>query len=388
MKKFKVLSVFLVLLLAGTNVYSQDYYYKKYNELLKRTEYFDSNDNMISYKEWNPVTQRYEIHNVKNQNTSENYPRKVRTYDKPKELIDFNFLTNALAIKQQRYNQEIQLRDNNEQRLEYIRNILNSRFTEVENVKCCNKHLTALNQIIFAYNSNEKIRFQLRNTYAVNNRINTWLGYIKQLDRIILEQKKEKEEKKEKRSNFFNRWHSYKTYPKTIPNGWHRVAVVSNDFFADRDRKVYVENNKITKYVKDNWRYREITETESIVNGRASIELRDTDNIYVYFIDSVIDPQSTASAPKLESDSGRVLFWTNANDGETKLYIEGKSIHTSAVISDDEPECSYKKFNYENLIGTYNFRAETTSRYSGKVIRTWEGKITIEEGCKTFKLEK
>ena len=45
---------------------------------------------------------------------------------------------------------------------------------------------------------------------------------------------------------------SLTSYPEKISDGWHKVISMNNyDFCAER--KVYVSNNKITKYVIDDW---------------------------------------------------------------------------------------------------------------------------------------
>ncbi len=105
----------------------------------------------------------------------------------------------------------------------------------------------------------------------------------------------------------------------------------------------------------------------------------------IYFIDSVTNSQSTASAPKPESYSGRVVFYTNSPEN-IDIYVEGNFEGTlnKYFYGNMEPSCDQTNAVvwYENTPGTYSYKAESKSG-------TWKGTITVEGGvCTLFRLKK
>lgn len=88
--------------------------------------------------------------------------------------------------------------------------------------------------------------------------------YKRQLKQERLNEAEKLRLKKEKAQNMMEQINTYynavESYPQTIKDGWHNVYATNRYDFCDI-RKVYVENNKITKYVIDDWFYRPIVST-------------------------------------------------------------------------------------------------------------------------------
>lgn len=99
-------------------------------------------------------------------------------------------------------------------------------------------------------------------------------------------------------NRIISHYNNAKYYPTTIKNGWHIVYVMNNYDFCEQ-RKVYVDNNKVTKYIVDDWSYRDIEYTLPIQQGKTSIKLKEVpDEIAdIYFLDAISNPSINAPPP-------------------------------------------------------------------------------------------
>ena len=85
-------------------------------------------------------------------------------------------------------------------------------------------------------------------------------------------------------------------FPQTISDGEHKVIVSDNNLFCG-NRKVYVENNKITKYYNDYGQQLTITFSSSINNAKAMLNVilkdkqgnnvQESGYMDVYFIEDI-----------------------------------------------------------------------------------------------------
>ena len=122
-----------------------------------------------------------------------------------------------------------------------------------------------------------------------------------------------------------NQYLSFSNYPDKIQNGWHNIVAMDNYNFCD-ERKVFVENNQITKYVINDFSERPITFSGNIDKGRGIIKIRYPNNeesgyLDVFFIESISNPSSITSEPQ---KSGQISFWTDWKRANTMvLYMEG-----------------------------------------------------------------
>lgn len=187
---------------------------------------------------------------------------------------------------------------------------------------------------------------------------------------------------KQQIDNYYN---SFSSYPKTISNGWYNVYVTNNYDFTE-ERKVYVENNIITKYVIDNWLHRSISTSFPILNGKTNIKItyqNESSLLTIYFLEAIANPNVYTTPPL---NSGKITFWTNFNKDYIKIYVEGDYIGTlkSNFSSESGPNCGQDSGTviFESKPGTYNYTAKS-SNYS------WNGTITVtENGCSKMRLNK
>lgn len=172
------------------------------------------------------------------------------------------------------------------------------------------------------------------------------------------------------------------SYPTTIKDGWHSVYSMNNYDFCDQ-RKVFVENNKITRYIVDNWSPRTVTYSMPIQHGKTSIRLQETESelINIFFLEATSDPNSYSTPP---IKPGKVSFWTNSKKGYIDIYVEGSFIGTlQSHFTEGTPNCGQSgTVVFENKPGTYSYVAKSSQG-------TWSGTITISgTGCSNMKLNK
>jgi hypothetical protein len=187
-----------------------------------------------------------------------------------------------------------------------------------------------------------------------------------------------------------NQYLSFSNFPERIQNGWHNAVIMDNFNFCD-ERKVYVDNNRITKYVIDNYAERGVTFSGNIDKGRGIIKIKYPNNeesgyLDVFFIESIASPGSSSSAPQ---ETGKISFWTDWKRANTMvLYMEGDYVGPfKSYFENGIPQCGQEgTLTITYKPGTYNYRVEGESAF-GTV--NWEGKVTIYPGqCQLQKLSK
>jgi len=180
--------------------------------------------------------------------------------------------------------------------------------------------------------------------------------------------------------SFYN---SANSYPSIIKNGWHIVCATNNYNFCEQ-RKVFVENNKVTKYVIDDWKIEAVVNSSSVQKCKALIRLYDSDDhddLEVYFLDAISNPNGNSTPPV---QSGKVSFYTTFNRGNVDIYVEDLYIGTLKSYFNDsqKPLCGQNgTVIFENKPGTYKYEAVSNNA-------TWSGTITIYSNtCSSFKLK-
>lgn len=215
------------------------------------------------------------------------------------------------------------------------------------------------------------------------------LRYQEQMDRMALEMRQAQYEKnvqikKEKAIANINQVKSYyaslTSYPTEIPNGWYTV-ISTNNYDICVERKVYVENNKITKYFIEDWIDRKVSFSTNINNAKAMLQLvldngNKADMVDVYFLEYINNKNAYTAAPV---GAGKVSFYTDwKRCGNMQIYFNGKYYGGfPSYFSDAQPICgqvgtvtlSYKP-------GTYGYKVIS----EGLPTRTWEGTVTITGG--------
>jgi len=148
---------------------------------------------------------------------------------------------------------------------------------------------------------------------------------------------------------YYNQFHSY---PGTIPNGWHTVISMNNYDFCE-ERQVYVENNRIIRYVIDNQINRRISYPALVQNGKAAVQLIDDngsmlDMVEIYFLEYITAYISNkASSPAISQ-----VTPPNQNNRSTIRYENDSRSSTSeikAVVVYRSENCDYMIL--ENSIG-------------------------------------
>ena len=99
-----------------------------------------------------------------------------------------------------------------------------------------------------------------------------------------------RKETKQATKEIVNLYYSFEKFPNTIEDGWHEIIMTNNDDNYGI-RKVYVSNNKITKYLNGNNDYITIKFSTNISNGKTSLTIGQYGNkdqiVDIYFFESI-----------------------------------------------------------------------------------------------------
>lgn len=208
---------------------------------------------------------------------------------------------------------------------------------------------------------------------------------LKALEMKQAQYEKNEQMKKEKAIGMMSQVKSYynslQTYPEKIPDGWHKVISMNNYDFCE-ERKVYVSNNQVTKYVIEDWMEKSVSYPTTINKAKAIIQLKEDDGttgemVELYFLEYINNPNSYTSPPV---GSGKISFWTSwKNSGNMELYFDGMYVGKfKSYFPDGSPNCGQQgTITLTYKPGTYSFRAVSEGGWSTK---TWEGTVTIYAG--------
>ena len=131
---------------------AQSFSYSKYNDLRNRYEYFDENDNLIGYKIWNSLQQRWEYHTVE-QTSNNNY-----YYSKPYAFPDdnqLNLINQVMAQKQATFNHNTELLKNKTlAMLQWIEDNTKDNDLLLKRRKYAKEHIRKLNDARYDYSNN------------------------------------------------------------------------------------------------------------------------------------------------------------------------------------------------------------------------------------------
>lgn len=221
----------------------------------------------------------------------------------------------------------------------------------------------------------------------------------------ILEEKKQAKAKEEMKQTMAQKtkeikeyYESIGIYPERIKDGWHEVVIIAGNEFID-DRKVYVQNNKIQKSVRNNWREEELSLSGPIVNGKTGIKLKDgraplDGLILAFFINSIADSSSEATPPL---KPGQVTFWTSSKKKNIYLFFEDASFGPFKDYHKAQSAPGCGNANEINIIykpGVYKYKGVKRMGYN-----IWlgdydyktlcEGTVEIkEDGCALIRIDK
>lgn len=174
-------------------------------------------------------------------------------------------------------------------------------------------------------------------------------------------------------------------YPQKIIDGWHLVMATDNYNYCS-PAKVFIENNKIKKFVINNWEKltRPFKILTPIKNGKALITLdleTNTDTLEIYFMNDLAEP-TIVDGPL---SSGYISFWSDLSKAKSiKIWLDhfycgelGKTFH-------QEPNCGEEgTITLEVKPGSYIFKG------AGRGTIQWNGKVIAKENqCTNFVLNK
>ena len=139
---------------------------------------------------------------------------------------------------------------------------------------------------------------------------------IKALEMKQAQYERDEQQKKEKAVGMMSQvkayYNSLTNFPDKISDGWHKVISMNNYDFC-QERKVYVVDNKITKYVIDDWMEKSFSYSPVINKANAMGQLVNDDGssadmVELYFLEYINNPNAVTSTP---TGSGKISFWTS-----------------------------------------------------------------------------
>lgn len=180
-----------------------------------------------------------------------------------------------------------------------------------------------------------------------------------------------------------NQYGEYKKYPEKIVDGWHSVIATDNINFC-KDVKVLVNNNKIVKFVIDNYLPLNFKAVGEIKNGKNVITLNNFNGeqlnvVEVYFLYD-LEEQSIVPPP---IKPGYICFWTSEkNYKDIILKIDDRLTEDFSIPYQSRPDCFSKGMICRILKpGKYSYLA------LGKGIFKWEGVFEVRQGkCLSYRL--
>jgi hypothetical protein len=171
-----------------------------------------------------------------------------------------------------------------------------------------------------------------------------------------------------------NQYAEYTAFPATIIDGWHSAIATDNLNFC-KDVKVLVKDNRITKFVVDNYVPLNFMVTRDIRNGKNIVSLKDFNGndlsiAEIYFIYD-LDEQRLVEPPV---EPGYICFWTDMKSyADIKLTFNGSLMETFTVSYPAEPNC-FSNGMVCRIVkpGSYSYKA------LGKGTIDWQGTLEIK----------
>ncbi len=176
-----------------------------------------------------------------------------------------------------------------------------------------------------------------------------------------------------KRELVKSHYKAYASYPESITDGWHNAIATDNVNFC-RDVKVYIEDNRVNKFVVDNYTPVKFIAAGKIQNGKGLLTLKDfNDNeiglFELYFIYDLDEP--SVAQPPIEP--GYVTFWSDMKTfAHIQLTLEGDRTEPFTISFANMPE-PFANGTVSRVLkpGTYSFKA------AGRGTIDWEGTFEV-----------
>lgn len=172
-----------------------------------------------------------------------------------------------------------------------------------------------------------------------------------------------------------SQYNSYESYPKKIIDGWHS-AIASDNINFCKDVKVLVKDNKIVRFVIDNYIPLNFMTTGEIREAKNVVTLKNFNGeqlniVEVYFLYD-IEEQKIVKEP---IKPGYVCFWSDMkNHQDILLDINNERMERLTVRFNSEPDCFSNGMVCRILKpGTYSYLAR------GRGAISWEDTFEVME---------
>ena len=177
----------------------------------------------------------------------------------------------------------------------------------------------------------------------------------------------------------------YTTYPATIIDGWHSAIATDNLNFC-KDVKVEVKNNKIIKFILDNYIPMNFMATREIKNAKNIVTIKNFNDeqlniVELFFIYDIDEPRIVPEPLK----PGYVCFWTDINRNYEKIEIKVDHVNMErfTVSYDSKPDC------FSNGMVCRILKPGTYSMVAKGAGKRWKGTFEIKENmCLEYRLGK
>lgn len=172
-----------------------------------------------------------------------------------------------------------------------------------------------------------------------------------------------------------DQYENFENYPEKINDGWHSAIATDNINFC-KEVKVLIKDNRITKFVVDNYIPLDFRVVGEIKNAKNVVTINNFNGeqlniVELYFLYD-IDELTIVSEPL---QPGYVCFWSDIkNYDDILLDLDSDRMERFSVRFESEPDC------FENGMvcrilkpGTYSYLAR------GKGMISWEDTFEIKE---------
>ena len=168
---------------------------------------------------------------------------------------------------------------------------------------------------------------------------------------------------------------NYESYPETITDGWHS-AIASDNINFCKDVKVLIKDNRITRFVIDNYIPINFMATGKIKNAKNVVTLKNFNGeqlniVEVFFLYDIEESRIVPEPLK----PGYVCFWSDIkNYKDILLDFDNKRMERFSVRFNSEPDCFSNGMICRILKpGTYSYLAR------GKGAISWEDTFEVKE---------
>ena len=137
-----------------------------------------------------------------------------------------------------------------------------------------------------------------------------------------------------------SQYNEYDTYPEKIVDGWHSAIATDNLNFC-KDVKVLVKNNRIIRFVIDNYIPINFMSTGEIKEAKNVVTLKNFNGeqlniVQIYFLYDLEEPRIVPAPIK----PGYVCFWSDMkNHRDILLDLDNKRMERLTVSFSTEPDC-------------------------------------------------